>query len=288
MFPNKTTARLALATAGFAMFSVAPALDHPAMAEAAHSGHHADKGKKKAGKLCRLSGPQTPRDIASKSGAQHASFPLAPAATQLNLCDIHFHKHAEHKGPGFSVFAGSNVHGGYKCNGYNKLTPAERKAPAGDICHGLKPGDTIEVHWVYSSCDNKPGHGLGSCIPKSCKKPVLRVESQVFLLVNDPKAASFDSYRYTGHKTGAHYQTAALPTGTGTPVVFHGSTTGPKYNNTDSCSPYSVTWSVRPNCAKLNIASLAKFCDGNIFEENHAHGVRQLVTDPKLLAEIRE
>ena len=52
-------------------------------------------------------------------------------------------------------------------------------------------GDTIEVHWVHSSCDVAPGSGLGSCMNDSCKNPQLRVESQVFLVVNDPEALDF-------------------------------------------------------------------------------------------------
>jgi hypothetical protein len=48
-----------------------------------------------------------------------------------------------------------------------------------------------------------------------------------------------------------------------------------------------VSWNVRPKCAKVDISSLSQWCKGNIFEENHAHGVRQLVTDPKLLSIIK-
>jgi hypothetical protein len=48
-----------------------------------------------------------------------------------------------------------------------------------------------------------------------------------------------------------------------------------------------VTWSVRPECAKLDIGSLHKWAsDGNVFKENHSHGVRQLVTAPELLSPI--
>ena len=83
-----------------------------------------------------------------------------------------------------------------------------------------------------------------------------------------------------------HHQAKALPTHTGTPIVFAGSTTGPKYTE-KKCSPYQVTWSVRPNCAKLNIASLDDWAaNGNIFNEGHSHGVRAPVTEPELLAPI--
>ena len=44
--------------------------------------------------------------------------------------------------------------------------------------------------------------------------------------------------------------------------------------------------SVRPRCAKLDIGSLGEWCKSNVFEEDHAHGVRELVTNPALLSEI--
>jgi hypothetical protein len=82
------------------------------------------------------------------------------------------------------------------------------------------------------------------------------------------------------------YQTQSLPAGTGEPVVFAGSTTGPQYSQA-VCSPLQVTWSVRPECARVDVNSLYRWAQqGNVFEENHSHGVRQLVTAPELLAPI--
>ncbi|TPW18512.1 MAG: hypothetical protein FD130_200, partial [Halothiobacillaceae bacterium] len=63
------------------------------------------------------------------------------------------------------------------------------------------------------------------------------------------------------------------------------STTGPKYSD-QSCSPLGVTWSVRPQCAKVNINSVGEWCKNNEFKEDHAHGVRKLVVNPKLLSPI--
>ncbi|MEM7677993.1 MAG: delta-class carbonic anhydrase [Myxococcota bacterium] len=57
----------------------------------------------------------------------------------MNLCNIHFHKQAEHKGPGFSVFKGEGEFGGYACNDADKLSKAEMKKPSGDVC-GLSLG----------------------------------------------------------------------------------------------------------------------------------------------------
>ncbi len=241
-----------------------------------------------AQELCKGFGPQTPRDISSVSGENKRVFTLAPAATQMNLCNIHTHTNAEHKGPGFSVFAGDGEHGGYKCNGSDNLTSAELEDPAGGhgAFHGIKPGDTMEVHWVYTSCDVRPGEGLGSCLSDACANPELRVEAQVFLVVNDPNALDFNDLAYGGNMVNGLHQAKSLPTGTGDPVVFAGSTTGPKYTQS-VCSPLQVTWSVRPNCAKIDVASLYNWAEqGNVFKEDHSHGVRQLVTAPELLAPI--
>lgn len=39
-------------------------------------------------------GPQSPRDIDSVSGNNNISFSTAPPYSQMNLCNIHFHKNA--------------------------------------------------------------------------------------------------------------------------------------------------------------------------------------------------
>lgn len=101
-------------------------------------------------------GPQSPRDIDAMAGTNSRAFEAAPDYTDMNLCNIHFHENAEHKGGEFTTYAGNgDGHGygsGYKYNG--KLTQAEL-APfsqkVGDSEHGdLEPGDTIEVHYVYT------------------------------------------------------------------------------------------------------------------------------------------
>ncbi len=47
------------------------------------------------------------------------------------------------------------------------------------------------------------------------------------------------------------------------------------------------TLRVRTQCAKLDINSLGEWCKANVFKEDHAHGVRKLVTDPNLLSNIK-
>ena len=115
-----------------------------------------------AGTPCGGYGPQTPRDISSKEGTNRRTFATAPSPENMNLCNIHFHRSAEHKGPGFSVSAGEGEHGGFRCNESEQLTDKQRQDETGGhgACHGVRPGDTIEVHWVYTSCDAQPGKGL--------------------------------------------------------------------------------------------------------------------------------
>ena len=244
--------------------------------------------------ICKGFGPQTPRDIDSVSGDNDRIFSIAPSYKDMNLCNIHFHENAEHKAKSFSIYAGDGDHGydsGYKCNISQNLSELELKPTKEKICKGkhgdLVPGDTIEVHWVFTSCDIKPGAGLGSCLSKSCANPNLRVETQVFTLVNDSSALDFNTLTYDGNVVNGLHQPKALPTTTGKAVEFTGSTTGPKYSES-KCSPMQVSWAVRPSCAKVDINTVGKWCaDGNVFKEDHAHGVRKLVTDKKLLSEIK-
>ena len=235
--------------------------------------------------LCVGMGPQTPRDISSTVGLNTVAFPTAPPASSMNLCNIHTHTNAEHKGPGFSIFVDSSDNGGYACNGTADLSDAEL-LPAEGAYKGVVPGQTIEVHWVHTTCDTAPGEGLGACVPETCTDPLLRVEAQTFLVVNDPNALDFTEMAAVIDEKGGFYQAGKIPSDTGQPVSFRGSTTGPSYTQA-VCSPAQVTWSVRPQCAKLDINSLHKWAeDGNVFNETKSHGVRQLVTAPELLSEI--
>lgn len=243
---------------------------------------HGEKEAKTANQICEKFGPQTPRDIDNKQGDNEITFTLAPPASEMNLCNIHFHENAEHKAKSFSIYAGDGEHGynsGFQCNISKNLTKAELEPTKEAICAGehgdLQAGDTIEVHWVYTSCDVQPGPTLAACVSKSCANPELRVESQVFTLVNDASALNFNDLKLASD----------LPKNSDKPIEFMGSTTGPKFSQ-QSCSPYQVTWSVRPTCAKLDINSVGQWCKDNVFKEDHAHGVRKLVTNPKLLSDI--
>lgn len=235
--------------------------------------------------LCLNAGPQTPRDISSVEGLNTVTFPKAPTPSEMNLCNIHSHTNAEHKGPGYSLFVDATDNGGYACNGTPDLTEAELASAPGAY-QGVVPGQTIEVHWVHTSCEATPGEGLGACVPEGCTDPLLRVEAQTFLVVNDPEALNFMDMAYGGNVVDGKHQAKMIPGDTGTPVTFLGSTTGPSYDQS-TCSPAQVTWSVRPDCAKLDINSLHAWAEsGNVFNETKSHGVRQLVTAPELLSPI--
>ncbi|MCY9804832.1 delta-class carbonic anhydrase [Vibrio scophthalmi] len=227
-------------------------------------------------------GPQSPRDIDSLTGKNQRVFNTAPAASQMNLCNIHFHKNAEHKGGEFNKYAG-NGDGKGNNTGYlytGKLTKEELK-PFNQAQSSLQSGDTIELHYVYTTAQVKPGPTLGSCLSDSVMNPQLRVETQVSVLVNDKNALDFETLTAFSLKN-SYYQALNIPNNTGTPIQYAGSTTGPSYN--EQGSPLQVTWSVRPQVNKVDIASVEKWLEGNDFKENHAHGVRNLVVNPDLLS----
>lgn len=270
---------------------------HVSAKENSHGVHEAVSDKAISAQRAKLAantkdegfGPQSPRDIDAVVGSNQRSFNAAPSSAKMNLCNIHFHKNAEHKGGEFTEYAGNgDGHGyqsGYKYSG--KLTASELKSAENEICpskHGaLSVGNTIEVHYVHSTAQVKPGPTLGSCLNEAIKNPQLRVETQVYVLVNDKNALDFGRLSKQ-EKTSDLYQAVNIPSNTGTPIQYAGSTTGPGYN--EKGSPFQVTWSVRPNVAKVNIESVGKWCEGNVFNEDHAHGVRNLVTNPDLLSKI--
>ncbi len=147
----------------------------------------------------------------------------------------------------------------------------------------LRSGDTIEVHYVHSTAQVERCPSLGACLHDLSKNPQVRVETQVYVLVNDKNALDFDELTKYGLKNGFH-QALNIPTNTGVPIQYTGSTTGPDYN--EEGSPIHVTWNVRPKVAKVNIKSVGEWCKGNVFDEDHAHGVRNLVVNPDLLSKI--
>jgi hypothetical protein len=235
-------------------------------------------------------GPQSPRDIESPNGVNKIAFNSAPGRARMNLCNIHFHSAAEHRGGQFTSYVG-NGDGkgngtGFKYNG--RLTAAELEPvheKVGSAVHdALVPGDTIEIHFVHSTAHVKPGPTLAACLSKENGNPQLRVEAVVAVLVNDRNAADFTKMTQLSIVNG--YNAAPnIPDNLGKPVSYAGSTTGPNYNLKPSS--LQVTWNVRPNVVKVDILSLASWLRSNPFDEDHAHGVRNLVIDTALLSRIQ-
>jgi len=234
-------------------------------------------------------GPQSPRNIDLTDGNNGLVFQPAPAYTEMNLCNIHMHEGAEHKGGQFTRYAGNGDGKGYG-TGFlysGTLSDAELADDGLDVGAGehagLEPGDTIEVHYVHSSAQVTPGPTLGACLSESIMNPQLRVETQVFVVVNDDSALDFTQLTEVGEVNGKQ-QALNIPTNTGTPIQYAGSTTGPGYN--EKGSPLQVSWSVRPQVAKVNIKTVATWFEDNVFDEKQAHGVRNLVTNQALLSPI--
>lgn len=234
-------------------------------------------------------GPQSPRDIDLQTGSNNRTFSTAPEFGKMSLCDIHFHKNAEHKGGNFTTYAGNGDGRGYgtgfKYDG--SLSDAELAPIEGLIgVHGqnsLQSGDTIEIHFVYSTAKATIGPTLGTCLSEAIGNPQLRVEAVVAVLVNDGGESLTDMARV--ETSNDLNQAPNLPDDLGAPVVYAGSTTGPAYN--EKGSPFQVTWSVRPKTTKLNISSVEAWLGSNPFGESFAHGVRNLVLNSDLLSEIK-
>ncbi len=140
---------------------------------------------------------------------------------------------------------------------------------------GVIIGDTIEVHFVHTSCnvhyeDLDPANGLGNCTTGVCANPQLRVVAQVFK-VADHDADVTDLEQPMTHDDAR--------------VVYTGSTTGSKFNN-DHCSPFQVTWDVKKTYATIDAHD--GMAEWSHQREQHAHGVRELVTRSELLSPIKK
>ncbi|PLW82457.1 hypothetical protein CWI75_11925 [Kineobactrum sediminis] len=275
---------MALALSGVAVFSTAASAKTASDAEVAKQRAALEANTNGQG-----FGPQSPRDIEQTYGVNERSFGMAPNRSQLNLCNIHFHKNAEHRGGEYTAYAGNGdgkgSNTGFVYNG--KLSSAQLKPVRGKVCAAkgdtLQAGDTLEVHYVFSSAQIQPGPTLGACLADSTMNPGLRVEGQVIVLANDRNAIDFNALAKVENING-YFQAPNIPWNTGVPIEYLGSTTGPSYN--EQGSPLQVSWSVRPEVAVVDINSVADWCNDNVFDEDHAHGVRNLVTNPKLLSPI--
>lgn len=234
-------------------------------------------------------GPQSPRDLSTQTGSNKRLFNAAPDASEMNLCNIHFHENAEHRGGQFTTYAGNGDGKGYgtgfKYDGTlsdAELTPISAQVGSNDK-GSLEPGDTIEIHFVHTSAQVTPGPTLGACLNPNTGNPQLRVETVVAVLVNDPGAADMVALSQV-EKQGRYFQAPNIPDTLGSPIQYAGSTTGPSYN--EKGSPFQVSWSVRPNVLKLDITSVDTWLKNNRFDEKYAHGVRNLVVNPDLISSL--
>ncbi len=142
-------------------------------------------------------GPQSPRDLSVLEGDNPRVAMTAPPFQSMNLCNIHFHENAEHRGGEFTTYAG-NGNGAGAGTGFvydGELSEAELAPLGRTIGEGeygdLAPGDTIELHYVHTTAQVTPGPTLGACLSDAMANPQLRVEAQVYVLVNDDSAADF-------------------------------------------------------------------------------------------------
>ncbi len=223
---------------------------------------------------CIATGPQSPRDIDSKAGTNSVIFEVAPSIKDMNLCNIHFHRNAEHKAAAYSTYVKDGSNSGWACQEPTKNRLSNNHAELNG-CEGIAEGDTIEVHWVHTTCDinaegvKQLGTGLNACLTTMCPNPQLKVVAQVFVLQKDGKLKFAES-----------------PISHNDPSVeYTGSTTGTSYSN-NHCSPLQVTWDVKTTCDTLDIDNFSKWCNSNKYKDNHAHGVRELVTSETLLSKI--
>jgi hypothetical protein len=234
-------------------------------------------------------GPQSPRDIDKTGGANGRNFEAAPNYKDMNLCNIHIHGAAAHKGGEFTTYAGNGDGRGYGTGFLYSGTLTESELEDVGIRVGkseqraLTSGDTIEVHYVHTTAKVVPGPTLGACLSESIMNPQLRVETQVFVLVSDNSALDFVELT-TVENVDGKYQALNIPSNTGDAVQYAGSTTGPRYNLKGS--PWQVSWSVRPQVIKVSIKTVGLWLESNVFDEDRVHLVRNLIVNPDLLSKM--
>ena len=53
---------------------------------------------------CVAAGPQAPRDISKHEGNNKVLFSPTPELAKMHLCNVHFHRFAEHRASAYSIF----------------------------------------------------------------------------------------------------------------------------------------------------------------------------------------
>lgn len=239
---------------------------------------------------CDFAGPQSPRDVTGVDGSNPYKVEGLQRTTStegMRICNVHFHRFAEHRSEGqYDVDKGRE---GWACrsagasSGDGQAAPDENggldeQAPAHD-------GDTVEVHWAYTTCpqqlideqiaaalekDPKAITGLAPC---ACPGAEIVFEARIFRISKD---------------SGLDTLSNTPPPPTGELARYFGSTTGAVYNGT--CSPIQSGWRVDRSCGELKLSALEAWLQDPrgaiLFNESKPHGVRELVTDPKILSRL--
>jgi hypothetical protein len=233
-------------------------------------------------------GPLSPRDIDKAGGANGRDFEAAPNYRDMNLCNIHIHGAAAHKGSEFTTYAGNGDGRGYGTGFLYSGTLTESELADVGIRIGkteqgaLTSGDTIEVHYVHNTAKVVPGPTLGACLSESILNTQLRVEIQVCVQANDDSALDFIELT-TFDNVDEKYQALNIASNTGDAVQYAGSTTGPSYNLKGS--QWQVSWSVRAQVTKVNIKTVGQWLESNVFDKDRLHLVRNLIVNPDILSE---
>ena len=106
-------------------------------------------------------GPQSPRDIDQRAGNNRQIFSAAPPRQQMNLCNIHLHEGAEHRGGDFTTLIGVGDEAGFGTGfRYDGTLTAEELADAHED-FVLEYGLTL----VGGCCGTTPEH-IGALVDR--------------------------------------------------------------------------------------------------------------------------
>jgi hypothetical protein len=239
---------------------------------------------------CDFAGPQTPRDVSGPDGSNSYKVEGLQRTTStegMRVCNVRFHRFAEHRSQGqYDVDKGRD---GWACRSADASSGDLQAAPGED--GGLdeealvRDGDTVEVQWAHTTCpqelideaiaaalekDPMASTGLAPC---ACPGAEIVFEARVFRISKD---------------SGLDTLTNTPPPPTGELARYFGSTTGTLYDG--KCSPIQSGWRVDRSCGELKLSALEGWLQdprgAKRFNESRPHGVRELVTDPKLLSRL--
>jgi hypothetical protein len=243
-----------------------------------------ETGARAAFVACSDAGTQSPADVSEGALASGASILPTNAILRnvslMTLANVHYHSPAEHRSQGeFSTPNASES--GFACDDASDATGTARVvATNGDdvsdaryafsFCQDVAVGDTIELHWVYSTGAARTGvsDGLSGAFATQ-NNPYVVVRAQVFKITNNPSDDVADLL--------VSWNTTLVSDA----VRYVGSTTGDKYDNVDRCSPFLVIWHVDRECHRVSARSLDEMCrvmkDNGLSDDLKAHAARQLV-----------